>query len=309
MRFFTCFLFAVLLASRHTEQELYSAGVYCGGVHHDDIQPIELKVNSVVLEKLAFTLYDGEKVEIQFSAPQQGLGKIYAPDSSLVAEFDTKTGDCAKSFYREFYPNGKIKMEAEPNSDSTYFVFCYISNYRSGKFTGYDSLGNIAYTEYWLEGKPYGPYKAWHSNGKPRLEGQFDDKGEMTGMWKFYNTGGKLVKTRRYPVKRIWEQEEFFFQVSEEASLGGNTFSESKHLLQEELKELGENQLLEFDRLHTALYFVVNEEGLPSLWVKDESGFRIIRQYNNIKANPARMEGRRASSRYKINYSIEGSRY
>lgn len=307
MRFFTCFLFAVLLASCHTEQELYSAGVYCGGVLHVD--PPKLKVNSVVLEKLAFTLYDGEKVEIQFSAPQQGLGKIYAPDSSLVAEFDTKTGDCAQSFYREFYPNGKLKMEATAGSDSTRFNYFYISNCRSGKFTGYDSLGNIAYTEYWMDGKPYGPYKAWHSNGKPRLEGQFDSRGKMSGVWKFYNSKGELVKTRRYPVKQDWEWEEIFALVSEEASLGGSTFSESSYLLQVEITELSDGQLQDFDHKHKALYLVINEDGLTSLWGKNENGFYTIYKDMGIKAWPARIGGRKALSFYKINYSIEGSRY
>lgn len=280
----------------------------CGGMHRQHLDNIKIKVREVSLESRSFRFGGDKTVHIEFSRQGQGIGKIYTADSILFAEFDTQTGDCAYSYYREYYPNGILQMEASAGSDSTRFAYYYVTNYRNGKFTGYDSAGNIAYTEYWLNGAPTGTYKAWHSNGQLKLEGRFDEYGTMNGLWKFYDVLGKCVKTKHYPLENTSPMPAPappILVLYEKAGLLGRPHSYTKELLEEEITKLSEGNLYQFKRKHKTLYLKIEKDGITSLWGKNEGGFYAVKQDMQLDVSPARMiAGYPIWTLYEINYQV-----
>jgi hypothetical protein len=130
----------------------------------------------------------------------------------------------------------------------------------------------------------------------------------MNGLWKFYDTAGRLTKTTRYPLptRGIFAEpdEELFEFALQDAKLADHPFDEINILLQELITELSHGELEVFKDKHPQLYFTIDEKGITSLLGKNRDGFYTLKRDTRIKAWPARVNGRPTSVFYKINYQV-----
>ncbi len=81
---------------------------------------------------------------------------------------------------KDFYDNGKVKMEGE-----------FVDGKRSGKWKAYYDNGKIWSEGEFLNGERTGLAKIYYPNGKLDTEGEYTN-GKQTGTWKYYNEQGTL---------------------------------------------------------------------------------------------------------------------
>lgn len=54
-----------------------------------------------------------------------------------------------------------------------------------------------------------GPYFEWYENGNKMKEGNYDDRGQETGHWKYYSEEGKLIKEEEWKAGKLLSTKEY----------------------------------------------------------------------------------------------------
>lgn len=130
-----------------------------------------------------------------------GIWNHYYEDESIKAQAFYK-GEVG--LYREFYSNGKIKMEGfnlNGKSDSLWTYYYdngikqaegnYQGGQRNGVWTFYHENGNISAKGTYEKGEKYGKWTYFHENGKVSSEGE-EREGKKEGYWKIYDNQGQF---------------------------------------------------------------------------------------------------------------------
>jgi antitoxin component YwqK of YwqJK toxin-antitoxin module len=130
-----------------------------------------------------------------------GIWNHYYEDKSIKAQAYYK-GDLG--LYREFYTNGKIKMEGfnyMGKSDSTWTYYYengakqaegkYSEGHRNGDWTFFHRNGNISASGIYDMGEKNGKWTYFHENGKISSEGE-EREGKKEGYWKIYDNQGEF---------------------------------------------------------------------------------------------------------------------
>lgn len=77
----------------------------------------------------------------------------------------------------------------------------YLAGRRQGECQSFYPNGKLWSDDYFNAGLLDGSSTAYYDNGQKRYEGTYT-KGKPSGIWKFYNAGGKLVRTVDYTKKQ-----------------------------------------------------------------------------------------------------------
>ncbi|MAI24318.1 MAG: hypothetical protein CL828_09685 [Crocinitomicaceae bacterium] len=118
------------------------------------------------------------------------------------AEHDTLT---------DHWPNGNVKRELIVSAGDTTEIAMYDTAGRLSKVSRWsEGQKHGKWEAFYPDGKPWsihhykkgiqvGAYFTWHPNGNPFVSGQYDSIGEPTGMWRFFNDQGNLIREERGP--------------------------------------------------------------------------------------------------------------
>jgi len=130
-----------------------------------------------------------------------GIWNHYYEDKTIKAQAFYK-GEMG--LYREFYSNGKVKLEGynrAGKSDSTWIYFYengvkqaegeYEDGQRNGQWTFFHDNGNISALGTYHLGEKSGNWQYFHENGKISSEGE-EKKGKKEGYWRIYDNQGLL---------------------------------------------------------------------------------------------------------------------
>lgn len=131
-----------------------------------------LFVSSILL--LLFSCGDKiiEKVEETYPNNQPKTTSFY----KMVDEKEIKVQE------KEFYENGKVKMEGE-----------FKDGKRTGIWKAYFEDGTLWSEGEFINGERNGKGLNYYPNGKLRMEGDYKND-KQTGHWKFYNEEGILIE-------------------------------------------------------------------------------------------------------------------
>jgi len=58
--------------------------------------------------------------------------------------------------------------------------------------------GKISSIQQYLNGKDYGKWTFYHSNGRVETKGKFNEFGQRSGKWKYYYKNGELKQISKY---------------------------------------------------------------------------------------------------------------
>jgi len=134
----------------------------------------------------------------------------YYEDGTLRAIYPYNESGLLDGLAREYYPNGKIKVEAEYNNnvkEGTYKKYyengnlIVLANYKDGKKDGilkrYYTSGSLMLEQSYLDGERDGPYKWYYRNEALKEEGTYEHD-KKDGMSKRYFSTGMLKAERFY---------------------------------------------------------------------------------------------------------------
>ena len=138
-----------------------------------------------------------------------GYAKYYDMNGSLInivkynngVEADNTENITKLDYRKEYYSNGKIKIEAS-----------YKDNVPEGIRREYDSTGKILNSYIFKKGvivgegiidqqlTKHGPWIEYYNNGKKKSEGSYNN-GKREGQWKFYDNDGNIEQEGSYDDK------------------------------------------------------------------------------------------------------------
>ena len=119
--------------------------------------------------------------------------------------------DPEKSTLTDSWPNGNVKREVVVAAGDTAEIAVYDEAGRLSKVSRWsDGQKHGKWEAFYPDGKPWsvhqynqgvqvGGYFTWHSNGKPFIIGQYDSIGNPTGMWRFFDDQGRLIREESGP--------------------------------------------------------------------------------------------------------------
>ena len=93
----------------------------------------------------------------------------------------------ANGAYKDYYPNGQIKIEGQLNNDKK----------KEGTWTSYFENGKKNSESVFKNGVNNGYSMVWYPNGNVHYFGDYTD-GKRSGKWTFYDESGVVVKTKSY---------------------------------------------------------------------------------------------------------------
>ena len=111
----------------------------------------------------------------------------------------------------ERWPNGNVKREVIVTAGDTTGIAVYDEAGRLSKVSRWsDGNQHGKWEAFYPDGKPWsvhpyhhgiqvGGYFTWHPNGKPFITGQYDSIGNPTGMWRFFDDQGGLIREESGP--------------------------------------------------------------------------------------------------------------
>lgn len=109
------------------------------------------------------------------------------------------------------WPNGNVKREVVVAAGDTTEIAVYDEAGRLSKISRWsDSQKHGKWEAFYPDGKPWsvhqynkgvqiGGYFTWHPNGRPFITGQYDSIGNPTGMWRFFDEQGGLIREESGP--------------------------------------------------------------------------------------------------------------
>lgn len=83
---------------------------------------------------------------------------------------------------------------------------------KDGIFTVYHKNGNIQEKTTYKNGKPFGYFTSFFENGNVGVEGEYSEKGDQIGTWKFYWANKKIHQIIEYLSEK--EYIETFYDVN-----------------------------------------------------------------------------------------------
>ncbi|MDR2938340.1 MAG: toxin-antitoxin system YwqK family antitoxin [Prevotellaceae bacterium] len=144
----------------------------------------------------------GAYAQQQESTPIYQSGSMYYRDKKQTTPY---TGD-----YREYYPNGTLKLEIQIGNglpEGAYVVYFEdrkpkeVRSYKKGKLHGlwrtYDASGVLISEAEYSNGEKNGTWRIWDKAGKQRYEMSYLN-GKRTGTWRMWDEKGKLTEERKY---------------------------------------------------------------------------------------------------------------
>ena len=111
----------------------------------------------------------------------------------------------------ERWPNGNVKREVIVTAGDTTEIAVYDEAGRLSKVSRWSGGQKHGKWEaFYQDGKPWSVhqynrgvqvdgYFTWHPNGKPFITGQYDSIGNPTGMWRFFDDQGGLIREESGP--------------------------------------------------------------------------------------------------------------
>ena len=111
----------------------------------------------------------------------------------------------------ERWPDGNVKREVIVAAGDTTEIAVYDEAGRLSKISRWsDGQKHGKWEAFYPDGKPWsvhqynqgvqvGGYFTWHPNGKPFITGQYDSIGNPTGMWRFFDDQGGLIREESGP--------------------------------------------------------------------------------------------------------------
>ena len=106
----------------------------------------------------------------------------------------------------ERWPDGNIKREVVVMAGDTTEIAVYDEDGRLSKVSRWsDDQKHGKWEAFYPDGKPWsvhqynqgvqvGGYFTWHPNGKPFIAGQYDSIGNPTGLWRFFDEQGGVIR-------------------------------------------------------------------------------------------------------------------
>ncbi len=203
-------------------------------------------------------LYDGQvetyyKTNIKKGSYQFKKGKKEGKEITYYSNGAKKyelnyVNDMGEGSFTQYHPNGKVLETA-----------IFAKNKRSGPYVLYHEDGTKKSEGTIKDDNNTGPYKAWHQNGNLKEEGQYNDKGLSSGIWKKYLADGKLNEeilysekgkaiSNKYYSHRGQIENELFYNKSEELSQA-KSYDESGKVINDQKKK-GKNFLVTFYRIN-----------------------------------------------------------
>jgi antitoxin component YwqK of YwqJK toxin-antitoxin module len=120
---------------------------------------------------------------------KQGKWVMYYNDTTIqsVVQFKNgfKTGEEIL-----YFPDGTVNIERSWLADE-------FASVMHGPYKHYDNTGQLIQELHYFEGMPDDSIKQYYLDGTLEMEGLFD-KGNKTGVWKYYDKSGELYKTIDY---------------------------------------------------------------------------------------------------------------
>ena len=113
--------------------------------------------------------------------------------------------------FTERWPDGNVKREVVVLAEDTTEIAVYDKAGRLSKISRWaDGQQHGKWEAFYPDGKPWsvhqyhhgvqvGVYFTWYPNGKPFITGQYDSIGNPTGMWRFFNDQGELIREESGP--------------------------------------------------------------------------------------------------------------
>ncbi|MCB1309144.1 MAG: hypothetical protein KDK30_13220, partial [Leptospiraceae bacterium] len=91
-----------------------------------------------------------------------------------------------------------LTIEYKPEPRRT-FLLLEVKDYgnENGAYRRYYPDGSLEEEGYFWSGYFDGPVRRWHANGKPAMEGRYDQDNK-TGTWKYYYPDGTLDHVEQY---------------------------------------------------------------------------------------------------------------
>lgn len=114
---------------------------------------------------------------IYFEGKKEGIWNYQYEDETLKAQAYYNEG---KGLYKEFYPDGSLKMEGKNENEKS-----------EGKWFYYYPTGEVEATGVFTNGLRNEHWQYFHRNGQLAAEGQFLD-GQKSGVWKYYYQDGSV---------------------------------------------------------------------------------------------------------------------
>jgi len=109
------------------------------------------------------------------------------------------------------WPNGNVQRQVVVAAGDTTEIAVYYEAGRLSKVSRWsDGQKHGKWEAFYPDGKPWsvhqynqgvqvGGYFTWHPNGKPFITGQYDSIGNPTGMWRFFDDQGALIREESGP--------------------------------------------------------------------------------------------------------------
>lgn len=124
----------------------------------------------------------------------------------LTAFFLVQCGDHPEHMIIDTWANGKTKKEViQRGEDSTVQTFymsgsieknqVYEKGEKSGMWSSYYEDGTMWSEHHYLKGAQIGVYRTWHPNGKPFIDGSYNDLGKPDGHWIIKDSEGNILRS------------------------------------------------------------------------------------------------------------------
>jgi antitoxin component YwqK of YwqJK toxin-antitoxin module len=135
--------------------------------------------------------------------------------TNLQAQIDTVNQEMVSmgDTYQKRYKVGGVYYKSD---ETTPFTGVLYGKYSNGKYLSIqeykNGIGNGAWVNYYPSGqlrevgtyrdnRVEGPYKEYYENGNLKAKGNFAHWKIKVGLWKFYDSDGKLIRTENFPLK------------------------------------------------------------------------------------------------------------
>ena len=165
------------------------------------------------MKSISLLLFIG--INLSFGQVTIDTIKVYNVNCCSETKVDgiIQTTHCWGGIYCEFYPTEQCESPSLKYSENNKNHELFMNSGKLFWIRLYSSGDQLLFEGLAFGDACVGPFKAYHLNGKIKVEGQYSSckikkngklkftksSGLRTGEWKFSNENGKLTKTENYP--------------------------------------------------------------------------------------------------------------
>jgi antitoxin component YwqK of YwqJK toxin-antitoxin module len=140
-----------------------------------------MRTNILILVSLLLTFSCNQEIKLD-----ENVIEMYNDGSPKIVEmYQQKKGERIKKYYKEFYENGKIKIEGAIKNDK-----------REGIWTYFYENGNIWSVGNYVDGKAQGKFTQYYENGKLWAYTFYKDDIKEKDI--FFDNNGKVLSENKY---------------------------------------------------------------------------------------------------------------